>query len=152
MIATHLATTALAALLIAVSWIDFRTLRIPNALNLAIGICGLIVGYMLGRDLVPLFLGMALGYLALAGVNLAYRAIRGRDGIGMGDAKFLAAAGAWVGWSGLPFTVLIASAAGIAVIAGARIMGRPVTLSDKTPFGPFLATATMIVWLVQSYG
>lgn len=136
----------------AVSWIDVRTLRIPNALNLTIGVSGLIVAYMLGRDLVPLVIGMALGYLALAGVNWAYRAIRGRDGIGMGDAKFLAAVGAWVGWSGLPFIVLIASAAGIAVIAGERIMGGPLTLSDKTPFGPFLAGATMIVWLVQSYG
>ncbi len=152
MIATHLATTAFAALLLTVSWIDLRTLRIPDWLNLAIGASGLMVVHMLGRDPAHSLIGIALGYLTLAGVNLAYRAIRGRDGIGMGDAKFLAAAGAWVGWSGLPFTVLIASATGIAVIAGARIMGRQVTLSDKTPFGPLLAGATMIVWLVQSYG
>lgn len=152
MIATHLATTAFAALLIAVSWIDLRTLRIPDWLNLAIGVSGLMVVYMLGRDLAPSLIGIALGYVTLAGVNLAYRTVRGRDGIGMGDAKFLAACGAWVGWSGLPFIVLIASAVGVATIAAARIAGRLVTATDKTPFGPFLAASAMLVWLVQSYG
>ena len=152
MIELHVASAVLATMLLAVAWIDIRTLRIPDLLNLAIGAAGLTATWLLERDLAAALLGAALGYATLAGANLAYRALRGRDGIGMGDAKFLGGAGAWIGWQGLPFTLLIASATGIALIAAARLAGRRITNTTQTPFGPFLAAAAMLVWLVQAYG
>jgi len=151
MLIEHLATLALAALLLAAAAIDVRTMRIPNALNAAIAVAGLVVTWYLGRDLVAAFVGIVLGYGVLAAANLAYRHARGRDGIGMGDAKLLGAAGAWIGWSGLPFVILFASATGLVFVAVLRLIGRQLSSSDAMPFGPWLCFGILTVWLVQTY-
>jgi leader peptidase (prepilin peptidase)/N-methyltransferase len=145
----YLATAVLAALLLIAAAIDIRTMRIPNALNAAIAAAGLLATWLLQRDIVAALLGLGLGYGFIVLANLIYRTVRGRDGVGMGDAKLLGGAGAWVGWAGLPFVVLIASAAGIVYVAGLRLVGKPVTGTHALPFGPFLCAAIMIVWVVQ---
>jgi len=150
-IATHLSSAVLALLLVAVSWIDIRTMRIPDLLNFALGASGLAATWLLEGDLTASVLGVTIGYALLLGAHWAYRLARGRDGLGFGDAKLLAGAGAWIGWSGLPFVILIASATGIALVAAARLAGQRIAATDQVPFGPFLAVATMIVWLVQTY-
>nr|WP_281721927.1 A24 family peptidase [Nitrosomonas nitrosa] len=137
----------LATILLVAAWIDYRTMRIPNLVNLALGLAGLIVAW-LDANLLNALLGAAFGYALLAGVNFLYRTARGRDGIGMGDAKLLAGSGAWIGWMGLPFAVLLASALGLAFVAALRIAGRELTGADRLPFGPFLCLAVMIVWIV----
>jgi leader peptidase (prepilin peptidase)/N-methyltransferase len=96
-------------------------------------------------------IGIAAGYVGLLALNFAYRKVRGRDGLGMGDAKFLAAAGAWLGWSGLPFVVLIASATGIVYVAARRIAGRALGGRDALAFGPFLCVGFFVVWVAQNY-
>jgi leader peptidase (prepilin peptidase)/N-methyltransferase len=81
---------------------------------------------------------------------LVYRAIRGRDGLGGGDAKLLAAAGAWVGVRALPQVVLFAAIAGLVAAAGLRIAGVRLGAQSALPFGPFLALATWLVWLAPA--
>lgn len=140
----------LATILATAAWIDVRTMRIPNGVNLALGASGLAVAWM-KADLLTAVLGVAFGYGVLFGANFLYRVVRGRDGLGMGDAKLLAGAGAWIGWIGLPFVVLLGSALGLAYVAALRIAGRELKRTDKLPFGPFLCVAVMVVWIALEY-
>lgn len=145
------ATGVLAALLAAAAIIDARTLRIPDALNATLVAAGLAATWWLGKPLAAALIGVAAGYGALWLVNRLYRVTRGRDGLGLGDAKLLAGAGAWVGWMGLPFVVLIAAALGIVWVAALRIGGRALKRQDALAFGPFLCVGVMAVWLVQTF-
>src|SRR5215472_5053780 len=95
-------------------------------------------------------LGAAAGYLALHAVAFIYRRLRGRDGLGEGDAKLLAAAGAWVGASALPQVVLIAALAGLFAAGCLHLAGYRLRGTSAMPFGPFLAFATWIVWLLPA--
>ena len=70
------------------------------------------------------------------------------DGIGLGDAKFLAAAGAWVGWQSLPSLVLIAACTAIVLILLTRV-GKSGDLNRRLPFGPHLALAAWVTLLYQ---
>ncbi len=151
MIHTIVPTVLLAALLSIATFVDIRTMRIPDALNAALVASGLAVTWLLGKPLLAALVGAAVGYLALFLLNWAYRRARGRDGLGLGDAKLLAGAGAWLGWMGLPFVVLIASALGLAWVAGARVAGRRLQAHDALAFGPFICAGTFVVWLVQTF-
>lgn len=137
----------LTAILGAAALIDVRTMRIPNVVNVLLGVSGLIVAWI-NADLLTALVGVAFGYALLFGANALYRAVRGRDGVGMGDAKLLAGAGAWIGWMGLPFVVLLGSALGLTYVAALRVAGRELKRNDKLPFGPFLCVAIMVVWIV----
>lgn len=148
----HLATLVLFALLAAVAIIDLRTMRIPDLLNLLVVASGLGATAILGGSLLNSAIGIVAGYGAMWGVSEGYRAVRGADGIGMGDAKLLAGAGAWLGWAGLPFVVLIASSVGLAWVALKRLAGRTVSARDALAFGPFLCVGMFVVWLAQAYG
>ncbi|MCP4562758.1 MAG: prepilin peptidase [Bosea sp.] len=98
------------ALLCLACWVDFTRLIIPNALNLAILVLGLAQSAISGA---PQPVDALIGVLADGGVHgmiaIFYRRYRGFDAIGMGDVKFTAAAGAWLGLMGLPQMLLIAS-------------------------------------------
>ena len=83
---------------------------------------------------------------------MLYRKVRGRDGLGAGDAKLLAAAGAWVGASGLPQVILFAAVAGLVAAACLRLAGVRLGAASALPFGPFLALATWLVWLLPALG
>jgi leader peptidase (prepilin peptidase) / N-methyltransferase len=143
------ATLVLAAGLAAVAAIDLRTRRIPDWLNAALALAGLAATWALDFSIRGAALGMLAGYAALAGLAFAYRRLRGVDGIGLGDAKLLAAAGAWLGWRLLPYVVLIAAATGLAFVAVQRLRGRTLKAQDALAFGPFLALGVLIAWIVR---
>jgi leader peptidase (prepilin peptidase)/N-methyltransferase len=134
--------------LLALGWIDLRRWLLPDVLTLPLIVVGLAqTGWSAPAELIDCALGAAGGYLALRLVAWIYWAWRGRDGLGQGDAKLLAAAGAWVGASGLPSVLAGAAcsaliAAGVLVLCGARF-----SRYSALPFGPFLALATWLVWL-----
>jgi len=151
MIHLHFATALLVLLLSAAATVDFRTMRIPDPLNALIAVAGLGATWALDGSLIDSAIGMGAGYATIVAANLLYRRMRGRDGIGLGDAKLLGASGAWLGWSGLPFVLLIAAAIGLASVAALRIVGRQIDAQDAVPFGPFLCMGIAIVWTVQSY-
>lgn len=139
-------TILLAALLGAAAWIDLRTRRLPDWLNAATFAAGLGAAWILGVPLIDALIGAAAGYLAIFAINQIYLRWRGRDGIGMGDAKLLGALGAWTGWIGLPFILLFASAAGIAF----AIVTRRARM-ESIAFGPFIAAGGLMTWIVLRF-
>lgn len=137
--------------LLALGWIDARTWLLPDALTLPLVLAGLIEALVFDRGLLTSrALGAALGYLALRGVAYLYRRLRGRDGLGQGDAKLLAAAGAWVGVAALPQVILLAALAALGAALCARLAGIRLGAFSALPFGPFLALATWMVWLLPA--
>ncbi len=134
--------------LLALAWTDLRCWLLPDTLTLPLVIAGLGAAIAFDPDrLAERALGAAIGYLALRAVAALYRALRGREGLGQGDAKLLAASGAWLGADALPQVVVIAALAGLLAAAGLRLAGRRLSLRSALPFGPFLALATWLVWL-----
>lgn len=91
-------------------------------------------------------IGAVVGYCLLRGIAWGYHHWRGIDGLGLGDAKLLAAAGAWLGWEALPSVILIASLSALLVALGLHLARRPLTLTSKLPFGPALALGFWCVW------
>jgi len=128
------------------AYIDLRTFRLPDLITLPLIFVGLCFNSFSKLQFVgsqESILGALLGYLLLWLLNHLYRYLKKQDGIGMGDAKLLAALGAWLGWSALPGILLIASASGI---MGGMLWLR---LNKKNhgspfPFGPFLIFAGII--------
>lgn len=134
--------------LLALAWIDLRRWVLPDTLTLPLVAAGLMAAALWARqDLIDRTLGVACGYFALRAAAWAYRYLRGRDGLGGGDAKLVAAAGAWVGASGLPSVVFGAAAAALGTAAAIALAGRVVRRDTALPFGPFLALTAWFVWL-----
>jgi leader peptidase (prepilin peptidase)/N-methyltransferase len=135
-------------LLVAQTVADLRHLTLPDSLNLAILILGVASVSTLAPAALPdALIGSVAGFLVLAAIAFLYERLRGRAGLGLGDAKLLGGLGAWTGWFGLPSTVLIAAvAAGLAAL-GFRLLGGRVTGTTEIPFGPFLALGAWIVVL-----
>ena len=134
--------------LLALGWIDLRTWLLPDALTLPLIIAGLAASFMFDPDqLVNRALGAALGYASLMTIAALYRALRGREGLGGGDAKLLAASGAWLGAAGLPEVILLAALSALAAAACLRLAGVRLGVLSALPFGPFLAVATWVLWL-----
>jgi prepilin signal peptidase PulO-like enzyme (type II secretory pathway) len=132
--------------LLYLAYIDWRTLRLPNAITFPLIILGMVFNAFSDlRFTTPssAFIGTFLGYGFLWTLNQSYRLLKKRDGIGMGDAKLLAALGAWLGWSTLPSILLIASLTGmLGGIIWLKLQRHH--LREAFPFGPFLAIAGII--------
>ena len=130
----------------ALTVIDLQTFRLPDAVTLPLAAVGVLHASL--ADAPPLWhlASAAIGYLALYAVSFAYRHFRGRDGLGLGDAKLLGAAGAWVGAEALPSILLMAAVSALLVILVLRIAGHKLSSGDAIPFGPFLAVGTWIAW------
>ena len=129
-----------AATLVALAFIDLDTTLLPDDLTLPLMWAG-IVSAALGWIPVTLAAsvgGAVAGYLSLWFVFHAYRLIRGKEGMGAGDFKLLAALGAWLGWQAIPSIVLLSSAVG-AIIGIALIVIRKHDREVPIPFGPYLA-------------
>ncbi len=144
---------ALGWTLLALGLIDARHTVLPDELTLPLIGAGLGVAYLIDPALLPDHaIGAAAGFAAFMAVGFAYRRLRGREGLGLGDAKLLAGAGAWVSWWGLPSVVLLAALGALTVALGRSIAGRPVSLTDEVPFGSALALALWLVWLYGPLG
>jgi len=131
------------ALLLAVSVADLRTQRIPDAFNAAIVLSGLGFAVLASPQGVgPHAIGAIAGFVPLALFGEAFYRLRGYEGLGLGDAKFFAGAGAWLGWRDLPLVLLVASLCGLA----AALVWRRHLTEGRIAFGPFLALGTAAVW------
>lgn len=146
-----LAGTLFGATLVALAWLDAEHFWLPDRLTWPLAGAGLIAGVAgLTPALADRALGLLAGFLMLAVIAFAYRAVRKRDGLGGGDPKLFGAIGAWLGWQGLPLVLLGASVAGLAWVAARMLGGQRIAASDRVPFGAFLAAAGFAVWLWQS--
>ncbi|MBV8131413.1 MAG: prepilin peptidase [Alphaproteobacteria bacterium] len=138
--------------LLALGWIDIRRWLLPDALTLPLVIAGLTATAVVEPEqLSDRALGAALGYLSLRMVSLLYRVLRGREGLGHGDAKLLSASGAWVGAIALPQVVLGAAVSALSAAACLRLAGVRLGAHSALPFGPFLALATWLIWLLGPF-
>jgi leader peptidase (prepilin peptidase)/N-methyltransferase len=92
-------------------------------------------------------IGAACGYAFILLTAAAYRRLRGHEGLGRGDAKLLAAAGAWVGWEALPSVLTVGCVFALSAVAAAILVGRSVRSDDRIPLGTYLAGGLWLVWL-----
>jgi prepilin signal peptidase PulO-like enzyme (type II secretory pathway) len=128
-----------------VDWLDFR---LPDLLTLPLVAAGLVAAVLLPSEhITEHAAAAALGYGLLWIIAWSYQRLRGREGLGLGDAKLAAVAGAWLGFEPLPSVLLLASVTGILWIAITAIMRGPAELSKRIPFGVPLSLAIWIVWL-----
>lgn len=135
--------------LIALAGIDIDTQLLPDNITLPLLWLGLLYNLFLGPVLLAdAVIGAAAGYLLLWSVYWLFRLATGKEGMGFGDFKLLAALGAWLGWQSLPLIVLLSSVVG-AVLGIAIIVLRGKDRSQPLPFGPYLAMAG---WLTLLYG
>jgi leader peptidase (prepilin peptidase)/N-methyltransferase len=149
------ASLILASALALLSAVDLASFRLPDVGTL--GLCGLGLALWLPPlagpgvavpGMVLIHAGAALaGYALLAGLAAAWRAARGQEGLGLGDAKLLAAAGAWVGPTGLPLVLMLGAASGLATALAVR------AITGQAPrviaFGPHLALGFWVAWMTR---
>ncbi len=130
--------------LLALTFIDADTTLLPDDITLPLLWLGLLVN--LGgtfTDPKSAVIGAVSGYLILWAVYWGFKLVTGKDGMGYGDFKLLAAVGAWLGWQLLPLVILLSAVVGTVVgIAGIMLQGRD--KGAKLPFGPYLAAAGFI--------
>ncbi|MBO9536842.1 A24 family peptidase [Herbaspirillum sp.] len=144
---TGLAVMACGAFLIALGCIDADTMLLPDDLTLPLLWLGLLVN--LNHRIAPLqdaVLGAAAGYAALWLIFWVFKLATGKEGLGYGDFKLMAALGAWLGWQALPFVLLSASALG-AIVGIALVAAKRHERGQAIPFGPYLAIAGMLALL-----
>lgn len=135
--------------LLALTLIDARHKLLPDVLTLPLAAAGLAFGLAIdpGESL-DRVIGAGAGYGSFAAIGWAYWRWRGIEGLGLGDAKLFAAAGAWLTWTGLPMVLLIAAPAALVVTLGRRLLGRgSLALTQEIPFGPYLALGFWVAWL-----
>lgn len=130
--------------LTALAILDARHFWLPDRLTLPLAGLGLTVGlYAGGPGLGDRAIGAAAGYGTILAIALGYKAARGREGIGLGDAKLLGAIGAWTGWALLPMVVLIASLAGLVWALLRFIGGGKMRADSALPLGTFFCLAVL---------
>lgn len=135
-------------LLLTLAILDWRHFWLPDALTLPLAFLGFTLGTWTNdivlRDRV---IGAGLGYGSLLLLSIGYRALRKREGLGLGDAKLLSALGAWFGWQALPFILLIASVVGLITML---MSGRATSKTARVPLGTFLALAAIPGWIIAA--
>ena len=136
--------------LLGLAWIDWQHMRLPDVLTPPLLLAGLFATALIEPgELTSHALGAALGWAGLRALAATYRGLRGFSGIGAGDAKLLAAGGAWLGWEALPTVLLLAALSGLSFAIVLRLRGRTIGWTSRIAFGPWLALA---IWLTRLYG
>lgn len=134
--------------LLTLAWIDWTDFLLPDVLTLPLLLAGLVLTLAWDPELLADHCVAAIfAYLSFQGLALGYRLLRGRDGLGGGDAKLIAAAGAWCGVAGLPLVVLGSAMLGLLAALGLALAGRTMTSTTRIPFGPCIALAFWLMWM-----
>jgi len=151
-----LAGALLGALMLAIAVTDARRYLIPNEFTAAAAALALVRAGTMGPDAAAWALLWAVARalaiaLPLLGLMAGYRALRARDGLGLGDVKLAAVAGAWLGLPALFVAIELAALAAIgAYLLNAALKRAPLKSTAFLPFGTFLAPAIWLGWLVEA--
>jgi leader peptidase (prepilin peptidase)/N-methyltransferase len=133
--------------------IDARRGIIPDWLNLTVASLGLLKAF--AADGLAAALSAGCEGVAIGGLFWLFRrlyfALRKTQGLGLGDVKFLAAAGIWTGIAGLPTLLLTATLTALAIAGCLQWTGHPMTRSTSLSFGPFLALGLLVTLVAQQY-
>ena len=135
------------------AWIDIRHGIIPDWLNATIAGLGLSKAVVAGGVLAGLDAvceGAAIGVVFWL-LRRLYFAFRKIQGLGLGDVKFLAAAGLWIGVAGLPILLVVATLTALACAGVMQFTGRQLTAQTSMSFGPFLAIGLLFAWVLQQH-
>ncbi|WP_371419610.1 A24 family peptidase [Pantoea sp. SO10] len=130
------------------AFIDLEHLLLPDVITLPLLWIALLfkaMGWLPG-SLQEAVWGSIAGYCLLWALSILYQWIRGIEGLGMGDAKLLAAIGAWLGWSLLPWVLLLASGGAILCVLISRVSGQR-ELNHVIAFGPWIALAAISLFI-----
>ena len=145
--------TPLCALCVALALTDIRRGIIPNGFNLSIAGLGLLKAVVVTDAMSSVELGCEAAAVGLVFwlLRRGYFVLRKVQGLGLGDVKFLAAAGTWIGIVGLPILLLIATLAALAAAGSLQLAGRDMTRQSSLPFGPFLALGLVLTVISQQF-
>jgi leader peptidase (prepilin peptidase) / N-methyltransferase len=137
--------------LVALTFIDLDTQLLPDVITLPLLWVGLLFNYK-GTfvSLESAVIGAVAGYLILWSIYWAFKLVTGKEGMGYGDFKLLAALGAWFGWQVLPMVILLSSVVGLIAAIGLMVFknhGR----TQPIPFGPYLAGAGLLALYLRPY-
>jgi prepilin signal peptidase PulO-like enzyme (type II secretory pathway) len=154
------APTGMIAPLLPIGWalgllavVDILALRLPDIVTLPLILAGLALGDRItGLPFADRLAGAAAGYAALSLLGWAYARLRGQEGLGLGDAKLLAVAGAWLGWAALPAVVLTACAASLVWVSIRVLLHGRRTLAEPMAFGAPLCGAIWVLMLIAIHG
>lgn len=152
--AAGLLGAALGLLMLAIAVIDARAFLIPDELNFVALALAFVQAASLGEPgpaEAVLLAALRAGALALTflAVRVSYRWWRGRQGLGLGDVKLAAVAGAWLDWMLMPVAIEIAALAALGFyLARHLVTGRPLSRTTRLPFGLFLAPSIWCAWLI----
>lgn len=138
------AALALVWAMIALAFIDLDTQLLPNDITMPLLWGGLLVNLNSGfADIHSAVIGAVVGYLALWSVYWGYKLLTGREGMGYGDFKLLAAVGAWLGWQMLPLVILFSSIVGSMAGLGLMLIAKH-GRHAPIPFGPYLVCGGIV--------
>ncbi len=142
----------LTALLVALSYYDFKAFFLPDRLTLLLALGGAAHAFVI-HDPAPLeaFIGAVLAALLLGSVAAFYKKWRGVDGLGFGDVKLLAAGALWIGPWGLGPALCVATFSALLVIGFVTLAQGAWKRDRLLPFGPFLALGILSVWLAGNF-
>jgi len=144
-----LGATVFVLVLLTLAWIDAETGLLPDLLTLPLLWLGLLVNIPGAFVSLPdAVIGAVAGYLVLFCVYWAFLLCAGREGLGQGDLKLMAALGAWSGWMSLPWVLLVSATLGLLVALVLRARGR-LEPGQALSFGPCLAAAGILVLFAQ---
>ena len=147
---------ALALLMLAIALSDLRHFIVPDALSASAFLLGLIFAALfddapLAETILTCLLRAAAAALPLLALMLFYEWWRGRPGLGLGDVKLAAVAGAWLDWFTIVGVIEVAALAALAAyVAWRYVLRRPITATTPLPFGLFLAPAIWAGWLAEA--
>jgi leader peptidase (prepilin peptidase)/N-methyltransferase len=148
----------LASVMLAIAVVDWRRFIIPDGLTLLATVLGVVAIAVENSpfDLAGAMMDAAVRASAMAALfllfRLAYRWVRGREGMGLGDVKLAGVAGLWLQWPTLPIAIEMAALFGLAVAMVGRARSRhAIDRSTKLPFGAFLAPAIWMCWLLERW-
>ena len=145
-------TIGLGWVLLTLAALDLRHMILADSLSLGLVLSGL--GVAVAWSGLPFWdhvAGMLVGSGALYMLNLVYRALRDREGLGMGDVKLMAGAGAWLGWQALPSVLLYATMTALLAAFGG-LLGRKLARDTALPFGAFLCLGFWLTWILGPIG
>lgn len=141
-------TVTLGWVLLALIAMDIREFILSDVLTLPLIVAGIAAIAVIDPTQLWLHIvGAIAGFALMVGVALAYRVIRKQDGLGLGDAKLMAAAGAWTGVQGLGTVLLYAVAIGLVLALLLRVQGQGLAATTPIPFGAGVAAGLWLVWL-----
>ena len=153
---TSLLLIILSIFFIIIFFIDLDHFVIPNELTFPLMIIGFFKSFdpSINLDLFPhhieSLIGGVFGYILIWSIITLYMKIRRKEGMGLGDAKLLAAIGFWFGWYSIPYVIFLSSLSAL-LIALPSLINKSKNMSSQIPFGPYLIFGTVVYLFVRNY-